>query len=71
MNVCLVEGVGCDFESSCLDALVDSTSVFFVGCKDVLYNGEDSQFDYWLCLIGNWYVEDGCRRLNSSCNMIL
>ena len=71
MNVCLVEGSGRDFKFSCLDTLVDSSAVFFVGCEDVLYNGEDSQFDYWLCLIGNWYVENSCKRLDFSCNMIL
>ena len=54
MDICLVEEIGRDFELSLFDALVDSTSVFFVGCEDVLNNGEDSQFDYWMCLIGNW-----------------
>ena len=70
MNVCLIEGIGCDFDSSCLDTLVDSTTVFFVSRKDVLYNREDSQFDYGLCLIGKLVCRDRCKRFNCSCNKI-
>ena len=71
MSVCLVEGIGCDIEFSLFDTLVDSTAVLLVGCKDILYNRDDSQFDYWLCLIGNWCVGVGVRGFNCSCNMIL
>ena len=70
MDICLVEGVGRDFELCLFDALIDSSAVIFVGCKDVLNNGENSQFDYWLCLIGNWCVEGRCKRFNYSCKMV-
>ena len=69
MEVCLVEGISRDLESSFFDTLVDSTAVLFVGSKDVLNNGANSQFDNWLCLIGNWCVEGRYKRFNCSCNM--